>query len=89
MRTTADFGHSRLTDWLCGGLNYQIEHHLFPRICHIHYPALSLIVKKTAGEYGLPYYVHKSIFRGIRSHLRTLKYFGERTLFRFVNRSAM
>lgn len=55
--TTANFApRAKLFSWYVGGLNYQVEHHLFPNICHVHYPALSKIVKETALEYNLPYH---------------------------------
>ena len=81
MRTTANFGiTNRLTSFLCGGLNMQIEHHLFPKVCHTHYPALSKIVKKTAGEYGLPYYENTSFITALVSHFKVLKKFGKEEL---------
>lgn len=56
LRTTSNFaGGNKLLTWFAGGLNYQVEHHIFPSICHVHYPAISKIVKETAEEYGLPY----------------------------------
>ncbi|MEM6298540.1 MAG: acyl-CoA desaturase, partial [Bacteroidota bacterium] len=52
MRTTANFARkSRLANFLCGGLNFQIEHHLFPHICHVHYFKISEIVRDTAHEF--------------------------------------
>ena len=52
VETTVDFGRTNpLLTWYVGGLNYQIEHHLFPRICHIHYPAISGIVEETSREF--------------------------------------
>ena len=54
--TTVNFSpRSYLVRWFSGGLNYQIEHHLFPRISHVHYPALSPLVRETCREYGIPY----------------------------------
>ncbi|MCS6824281.1 MAG: acyl-CoA desaturase [Cytophagaceae bacterium] len=77
MRTTANFGtKDRLTGFICGGLNNQIEHHLFPKVCHVHYPAISDIVKQTAKEYGLPYIENKSFFTALASHYKMLKLFG-------------
>lgn len=77
LETTADFGrNSKLLGWYIGGLNFQVEHHLFPTICHIHYKDISEIVKKTAAEFGLPYHDQKSFFSAFRSHLRVLKAFG-------------
>lgn len=74
MRTTANFARkSSLATFLCGGLNFQIEHHLFPKICHIHYPAISELVKTTALEFGLPYHENETFFRALRSHYNFLK----------------
>ena len=56
MKTTSDFSpNSAVISWLVGGLNYQIEHHLFPRVSHVHYPALSKIVKEKCEAFNLPY----------------------------------
>ena len=61
MRTTANFANrSRVFSWFIGGLNYQIEHHLFPNICHVHYRKISKIVKETAKEFNVPYHQHKT-----------------------------
>ncbi|WP_194774460.1 fatty acid desaturase family protein [Pararhodonellum marinum] len=74
MRTTANFSrNSRLATFLCGGLNYQVEHHLFPKICHIHYPAISEIVKETAEEFDLPYHENATFFTALKSHYMFLK----------------
>jgi linoleoyl-CoA desaturase len=77
MRTTTDYARgNRLLDWYLGGCNYQVEHHLFPHVCHVHYPALSRIVEATAREHGVPYH-HAPTYRGVlASHVRTLKRFG-------------
>ncbi|MBI2257402.1 MAG: acyl-CoA desaturase [Flavobacteriia bacterium] len=64
---------SRFFSWYVGGLNFQIEHHLFPNICHVHYPQLSEIVKKTAQEFQLPYFSEKTFFHALRSHFQMLK----------------
>jgi linoleoyl-CoA desaturase len=77
LRTTANFSpRSRVAAFLCGGLNMQVEHHLFPRICHVHYRKISQIVKTTAAEFDLPYHVNKSFFGALRSHYRFLKKLG-------------
>jgi len=77
MYTTADFGRPEfLTGFLTGGLNFQIEHHLFPKVCHVHYPAVSEIVKETALEYGVPYNDYPTFFSALRSHVRFLKQLG-------------
>jgi linoleoyl-CoA desaturase len=77
MNTTMDFSpNSHWLSWYVGGLNFQVEHHLFPKICHVHYPAISKIVKLTADEYGIPYLVNPTFFGALKSHLRALKRFG-------------
>jgi linoleoyl-CoA desaturase len=77
VETTVDFArNSWLLSWLLGGLNFQIEHHLFPKICHIHYPALSKIVEQTCGEFGVKYQVHPTFWAGVVSHYRWLKRMG-------------
>lgn len=55
LNTTNFAPDNKLVSWFIGGLNYQIEHHLFPHVCHIHYPKIALIVKSVASEHGLPY----------------------------------
>lgn len=77
LNTTANFSrNSKLLSWYVGGLNFQIEHHLFPRICHIHYPALAEIVRQTAEEFDIPYLENKTFLTAVRSHLATLHRFG-------------
>lgn len=74
LNTTSNFaGKNAILTWFCGGLNFQIEHHIFPNISHVHYPEISKIVRSTAEEYGLPY---RSVptFRGaLVLHQRTMK----------------
>jgi len=62
--------------WVVGGLNYQVEHHLFPNICHIHYKKISGIVEKTAEEYGVPYLTKKSFGSAIWDHTKMLYHLG-------------
>jgi len=77
MRTTANFADkSVLFSWFIGGLNYQIEHHLFPNICHVHYKALSKIVKQTAKEFNVPYHEHRTFLDAVRSHFSLLHQLG-------------
>ena len=74
---TVDFARrSRLVAWLLGGLNFQIEHHLFPRICHVNYPAMSKIVEETCREFGVRYAEHESFRAGVVSHYRWLRQIG-------------
>ena len=75
--TTANFATgNKLISWLVGGLNFQIEHHLFPKISHIHYPAISKIIKRTCDEYGLNYVEYPKMRHAIISHVLYLKKLG-------------
>jgi linoleoyl-CoA desaturase len=77
VETTADFARgNRVATWLVGGLNFQIEHHLFPRISHVHYPALSTIVEQTSREFGVRYTAFRSFRAGLVSHFRLLRRMG-------------
>lgn len=77
LRTTSNFAtKSLLCTHVVGGLNFQIEHHLFTYVCHVHYPDISPIVKKTAEEFGLPYHEHETLWKAMTSHIRLLKKFG-------------
>jgi linoleoyl-CoA desaturase len=77
MYTTANFATgSSVAAFFCGGLNYQVEHHLFPNVCHVHFPAISKITKDTAKEFGLPYYDNHTMLGALSSHLRLLKRLG-------------
>lgn len=77
LKTTANFAQkSRIFSWFIGGLNYQIEHHLFPNICHVHYRKLSKIVRETALEFGMPYNQHHTFFSALRSHFSLLNQLG-------------
>ena len=74
---TANFApKSKLLSWYVGGLNFQIEHHLFPNICHVHYKKLSRIVKKTAEEFNLPYHSQKTFWGALKVHGQMLKQLG-------------
>lgn len=78
METTSDFAHgNKLLCWYIGGLNYQIEHHLFPRVCSIHYPQIAPIVRQVAEKYDIPYNYHDTFREAVGSHYRTLKKFGK------------
>jgi len=77
IETTVDFARSsRMAAWLLGGLNFQVEHHLFPRICHINYPAMSKIVEEACKELGVRYTAHKTFLSGLVSHYKFLKRMG-------------
>jgi len=72
--------HNKFLSWYVGGLNFQVEHHLFTKICHVHYPAISEIVKKTTNEYGVPYLEKPTLIEAFRSHVKHLKKCGAPTL---------
>ncbi|NRA12242.1 MAG: acyl-CoA desaturase [Crocinitomicaceae bacterium] len=77
MKTTSNFANgSYVFSWLIGGLNYQIEHHLFPNVCHVHYRNLAPIVKEVAEKYQVPYYHHKTFFGALKSHFNMLNELG-------------
>lgn len=77
LRTTTNFANtSRWFTWVVGGLNFQIEHHLFPNICHVHYRNLSSIVKSTATEFRFPYKRVNSFTKALRGHTQILRQFG-------------
>ncbi|MCG7857465.1 fatty acid desaturase family protein [Flavihumibacter sp.] len=79
VRSTANFApRNRFINWYVGGLNYQVEHHLFPRISHVHYQAISPIVEKTCKEYGLPYNSYPTMTESLMSHFRMMKALGEK-----------
>lgn len=80
LRTTADFARNNLfLNWYIGGLNFQIEHHLFPNICHIHYRKIAPIVEKTATEFGFNYNLKPTFIKALQSHVHRLKELGRET----------
>ncbi|MET3114703.1 linoleoyl-CoA desaturase [Pedobacter sp. CG_S7] len=77
MRTTANFAtHNKFAAFFLGGLNRQIEHHLFPKVCHIHYENIGRIIKQTAQEHNIPYIENPTLIGALRSHVKMLKKFG-------------
>jgi linoleoyl-CoA desaturase len=77
LMTTANFGAGNpIVNWFVGGLNHQIEHHLFPQISHVHYAKLSPIVREVAAEYGLTYYEFPSFGQAIVAHFKYLREVG-------------
>lgn len=77
--TTSNFSpKSDLLFWLIGGLNYQVEHHVLPDVCHVHYKKLTKIVSDTAKEYGMPYHVKKSVGHAIWDHMSMLRFLGKK-----------
>jgi linoleoyl-CoA desaturase len=79
VETTVDFAPlNKLAAWYLGGLNFQIEHHLFSKICHIHYPALSKIVEKTCREFSVSYISYPTVRSAVAAHYRFLKMLGKK-----------
>lgn len=78
IKTTANFAtRNKLVSWLVGGLNFQIEHHLFPKISHIHYPAISEIVRSVCMEYQLQYIEYPTMRKAVKAHVRFLRQLGK------------
>ena len=76
--TTSNFStKSKFLTWALGGLNYQVEHHLFPKISHIHYPKINEIVKKTCEDFNVKYNEIPTFFEAVRSHFMHLKLIGK------------
>jgi linoleoyl-CoA desaturase len=74
LSTTSNFGaKNKLLTWYCGGLNYQVEHHIFPSVSHVHYPVISKIVEATAKEYGVPYRTVPTFGEALAMHQRAMK----------------
>jgi linoleoyl-CoA desaturase len=79
MRTTANFANlNRVWNWCSGGLNHQIEHHLFPSMSHTHYAAIGHVVRRTAQEFGLPYNHFETYGAALQSHYSLLRSLGAR-----------
>ena len=77
LATTMNFAtDNRVVNWYVGGLNFQVEHHLYPRISHRHYPALAPIVREVCLKHGVPYLTQPTVRLAIASHLRFLKDMG-------------
>ena len=77
MNTTMNFSpRNKFLSWYVGGLNFQVEHHLFPRISHVHYPDIAPIVEEVAAEFGVPYLSHDQFGEALRAHIQFLKALG-------------
>jgi linoleoyl-CoA desaturase len=79
LHTTTNFANkNRLLSWYVGGLNFQVEHHLFPGVCHVHYRKIAKIVESTAREFGLPYKAEPTFIGALRAHARLLRQLGQK-----------
>ena len=86
LNTTSNYAPgSKLFSWMIGGLNYQIEHHLFPNICHIHYPKISLIVKETTEEFGITYNSLPTFGAALKEHAKMLRHLGQQNTLQFTH----
>lgn len=78
LKTTADFApRNKIFSWLVGGLNFQVEHHLFPNVCHVHYHNLAKIVKETTRQFNLPYNSYNTFISALVNHARMLRNLGQ------------
>lgn len=78
LKTTSNFAQkSWFFSWFVGGLNFQVEHHLFPNICHVHYKKLAPIIEQTAKEFNLPYHTKKTFIGALASHAKLLYQLGQ------------
>jgi linoleoyl-CoA desaturase len=74
LKTTANFAtNNKVISWLVGGLNFQVEHHLFPKISHVHYPAISKIIRKACADFGVTYIEYPKMRLALASHVHHLK----------------
>jgi len=79
VQTTSNFApNNRILNWYVGGLNYQIEHHLFPHMCHLVYPKIAPIVRATCEEFGLTYQSYPTFRAALKNHWQSLREFGKK-----------
>ncbi len=77
LQTTSNFStNNPLLIWYFGGLTHQIEHHLFPNICHVHYKRIGKIVERTAKDFNLPYNVNNTFYTAVSGHVKILRQLG-------------
>lgn len=78
IKTTSDFApDNRIISYLVGGLNFQVEHHLFPQISHVHYPAIQKLVRQQCEKFGITYHYHPKMIGALASHYRTMRSLGQ------------
>jgi len=77
--TTVNFARkSRFLTWYLGGLNFQVEHHVFPRVSHVHYPTIAPVVEQVCSEFGVEYRSHDTFGSALKSHLQHMRDLGRR-----------
>ena len=75
LETTADFSRtSKIGTWLMGGINIHVIHHIYPQICHVHYPALTEILRETCIDHGIEYNENKTFSKALVKHYKILKH---------------
>ena len=83
VRTTVDFApENRFLNWYLGGLNYQVVHHLFPQVCHIHYPKIAPILAEVCEEFGVKYHVYPTLGEALAANYQWLKLMGTKETLR-------
>jgi linoleoyl-CoA desaturase len=88
LRTTSNFAmENPVISWFVGGLNFQVEHHLFPKVSHVHYPAISKIVQQKCKEFNMPYLYYNTFSEALVSHIRLMHTLGQTEA--FPNKSHM
>ena len=79
LKTTANFAmRNKVISWFVGGLNFQVEHHLFPRVSHVHYPAISKLLMQKCKEFNLPYNTYDTMTEALISHFKVMKMLGQK-----------
>jgi linoleoyl-CoA desaturase len=77
LATTANFAtQNKIWNWLFGGLNFQVEHHLFPKISHVHYPEINKRLKQVCAEFNVKYREFPTLRSALWSHLAYLRQAG-------------
>ena len=80
IKTTSNFARkNKFLNWYLGGLNFQVEHHLFPNICHVHYDKIAPIVKQTVEDHGLEYREYTTLADAVKSHYKALKQYSHKS----------
>lgn len=78
LNTTSDFApHNKILSWLIGGLNFQVVHHLFPNVSHVHYPKISKLLMEVTQKHKLPYHIQPGFISALHSHGKMLRQLGK------------
>ncbi len=78
IQTTGDYAVTvPFMQWFVGGINLHVAHHLFPRVCHVHYKKISPVIKNVAQKHGIEYREIPGFFEALKSHFMLLKKLGD------------